>query len=429
MRFDLKVYKGVLLMGVIANIFGSIAYASFSDLFQEQNSIPLNQGRWDFTPNPPELSTGMNPVYWNGTTEIPKYLNSSLNQLNPNWVEEDWYVYRNTRDGVFDNKWANMKTLDGSFWVWIPRFVYVVRTGFHSSLTGTLDVSFVEGTNDETFYQNLNPSTLATAANDTWTSHPAFTIGTTQLEGFWVAKFLASRNNNIPRFVPGATTWSEITVDTAFSEGRSIENESTVGLSSSAVETMLIRNDQFVALSILAFSKYGRNNSLTNTPNNNGISGGGTGNFWTTQTAFNENSTFNIHGVYDLGGGEYVPAYINRPGLPNSSVTLSYNASPNRFAHRFNGYNDTLNFKGHGFWEFAPGTATRSFAQGDGEFNVTEGAASWGNPQANFPGYSNNVGTGGFYRDYVFRVGQFGFSQALNYAYTTLRFRASIVVL
>jgi hypothetical protein len=61
--------------------------------------------------------------------------------------------------------------------------------------------------------------------------------------------------------------------------------------------------------------------------------------------------------------------------------------------------------------------------------NATDGASSWGGQQANFAGYTDNTGTGGFYRDYVFRAGQFGFSQALNFAYSTLRFRASIVVL
>ena len=417
----------LLLALNIASLFPLTAYAVFNDLNGSIDGVPVNQGNWDFTPNEPELSTGMNPVYWDGTTEIAKFTDVNLTIQNPSWNEEDWYFYRNTRDGNFNNRWANMKTRDGSFWVWIPRFVYVVRTGFHTGTTGTIDVSFVEGTDDENFFQNLVSSNEATSANTTWTSHPAFTFGNNELEGFWVAKFLANNNSNVPRFIPGVTTWTSITIETAFQEGRSIESESSVGLNSASVETMLIRNDQFVAISILSLSKYGRSNSLTSTPSNVSISGGGTGNRWSTADGFNESSTFNIHGIYDLGGAEYVPVYSNaNPSLGNSVVVQSFNANPGLFAHRFSGYDDTLNFKGHGFWEFASGTATRSYATGIS--NATAGATSWGQ-QANFAGYSNNTGTGGFYRDYVFRVGQFGFSQALNFAYTTLRFRASIVVL
>ena len=47
------------------------------------------------------------------------------------WVETtendpDWYDY-NTQ------KWANVQTKDGSFWVWIPRFAYRILNGYHTS--------------------------------------------------------------------------------------------------------------------------------------------------------------------------------------------------------------------------------------------------------------------------------------------------------
>lgn len=407
------------------SLFPMTAYAVFNDLTGFVVGIPVNQGEWDFTPNAPDLATGMNPVYWDGTTEIVKYTDSNLTVLNPNWVEEDWYFYRNTRDEIFDNKWANAKTKDGSFWVWIPRFVYVVRTNFHSSTTGIIDVSFVEGTEDLTFFQNLVDSNLASAANETWTSHPSFTFGSTQLTGFWVSKFLANNNSGVPRFMPGLTTWDQITIEGAFNEGRSIENESVFGLTNTEIESMLIRNDQLMAVSTLSFSKYGRSNDLI-TPPSIVTSGGGAGNFWTTEDGLAQSSTNNVHGVYDVGGAEYVPVFSNRSGLPASVVTNSYNANPGLFAHRFEGYTDTQNFKGHGFWEFAGGTIFRSYTT---ENNHTDGVTAWGGQQAGFAGFSSNTSTTGFYRDYVYRVGQFGFGQALNFAYTSLRFRASIVVL
>jgi hypothetical protein len=414
----------------ILNVLSMIpltAYAVFNDLLVTFNNISFEQGRWDFEPNEPMLSDGMNPVYWENNTEIVKFTDTNLTVQNPQWNEASWYLYRNTRDGVFNTRWANMKSNDGSYWVWIPRFVYKVRTNFHIGTTGTVDVSFVEGTDDFEFFLNLEDGDSANNADDTWTNHPAFTFGSTELTGFWVAKFLASNNSNVPRFIPGATTWTNLNVGTAFNEGRSIENEASFGFDASEVESMLIRNDQFVAVSILALSKYGRNNSLTTTPPNVATSGGGSGTFWTTENGINQSSTFNLFGIYDLGGAEYVPVYSNaNPSLGSSPVVTSYNANPGLYAHRFAGYDDTINFKGHGFWEFASGTISRSYATGVS--NANTGASAWGQ-QSNFAGYSNNTGTGGFYRDYVFRVGQFGFSQALNFEYTTLRYRATLLVL
>ena len=59
------------------------------------------------------LVTGMTPIKWNGSTwviQLPLIRNMIMMQ----------------------KKWANAKTADGSFWVWIPRYAYKIESGYHS---------------------------------------------------------------------------------------------------------------------------------------------------------------------------------------------------------------------------------------------------------------------------------------------------------
>ena len=56
--------------------------------------------------NEPKLITGMTPIYWDeNNTEI------IVTESN----KDKWYNYKQKR-------WANAKTEDGSYWVWIPRY-------------------------------------------------------------------------------------------------------------------------------------------------------------------------------------------------------------------------------------------------------------------------------------------------------------------
>ena len=102
--------------------------------------------------NTPDLSDGkLTPITWNGTE----------------WVEpqstDDWYDYT-------VNKWANAMTEDGSMWVWIPRYAYSIKSGYHNSssyITGSAGNSASAGsntgtTNDYTSTQGVKASTTGT---------------------------------------------------------------------------------------------------------------------------------------------------------------------------------------------------------------------------------------------------------------------------
>ncbi len=140
--------------------------------------------------NHPVLFTGMTPVKWDGTTEV-----------NTSEDDPDWYDYN-------EKKWANAKSADGSYWVWIPRYAYKIETCYHMSgedclaLTGKeagdIDVKFLKGTTNITEDNTPIESTgYESHVKDTSMHHflhPAFQFNGEEL-GFWVAKFSASASD------------------------------------------------------------------------------------------------------------------------------------------------------------------------------------------------------------------------------------------
>ena len=87
----------------------------------------IGDGSFDGAVNTPKLGTGMTPVAWNGTTEFTPATNT------------DWYSYT-AQTGATTNggtsQWANAKTTNGSYLVWIPRYEYQITSGYHG-LTGS----------------------------------------------------------------------------------------------------------------------------------------------------------------------------------------------------------------------------------------------------------------------------------------------------
>ena len=137
--------------------------------------------------NAPVIIDGLTPVNWNGsdweeTTEA-------------NWEYNYNSVATATQTTVAGNKdgaWANAQTADGSLYVWIPRYTYKITSGEHSSGNSwnsldsqgnnKIEIKFSNGTTDNT--------------TNSYKKHPAFTFGTDELKGIWVAKYEASKGTN-----------------------------------------------------------------------------------------------------------------------------------------------------------------------------------------------------------------------------------------
>ncbi len=271
--------------------------------------------------NTPKLGSGMTPIKWNGSSWV-----------NTTGSDKDWYDYTG-------KKWANAKTSDGSMWVWIPRYAYSITSGYHSSSAGNIEVEFMKGLTNETSTGRTTFQNSSGQGN--WNIHPAFNYGQT-VSGIWVAKFEASpegatTNTSNSEYngtgkklqvKPGVSSWRSITISNIYDVCKNYN---------SALNSHMMKNDEWGAVAYLSKSKYGKQNEevwinnsgsyITGSAGNSASASSNTGttNDYTSTQGVKASTTGTVYGVYDMSGGawEYVAGYVNNG---NSSLT-SYGSS------------------------------------------------------------------------------------------------------
>ena len=276
--------------------------------------------------NTPKLGSGMTAIKWNG---------SSWEETKGNDV--DWYDYGTTES---TRKWANAKTSDGSMWVWIPRYAYSIPSGgYHQSSSAEINIEFMKGTSNESASGRTSFNNASGAGN--WNIHPAFNYGQT-VSGIWVAKFEASPEgattntsnseyNGIGKKLqvkPGVSSWRSITISNIYTVCKNYN---------SALNSHMMKNDEWGAVAYLSKSKYGKQNEevwinnsssyITGSAGNSASAGSNTGttNDYTSTQGVKASTTGTVYGVYDMSGGawEYVAAYLNN----GSSNLTNYGSS------------------------------------------------------------------------------------------------------
>ena len=310
--------------------------------------------------NSPKVITGMIPIKWKNNT----------------WVvcsqdDAEWYNYDDKKE------WANVMLSDGTYkadtvsigqtvaerdlgsmYVWIPRYAYKIAG------EKNIEVTFLKGNTNEGSDGVIYTTDESTDTSKTAIVHPAFNLGGTELNGFWVAKFEASGTNKdgnavgnasssssaqqyapdsttIAKSLPNKISWRHISIGE--SEKRSMDiattSKSSFGLTSGA-NTHLIKNSEWGAVAYLCYSECG------SAPMTNGTgtwssdhcynlytgqgpkSSGDEGNYsydashnYSTSNGVLSSTTRNVTGVYDMAGGawERVAGYLD-----NSNGNLEY---------------------------------------------------------------------------------------------------------
>ena len=324
----------------------------YSEVSVEENFSNISNGSWNETKkvNSPQLLEGMTPIYWdeNGNEQV-------LNKSNQNDLDK-WYDY-------YANKWANAKTKDGSYWVWIPRYEYKIEN------PGTAEASEI--------YIKFIKTSQTTPDADYDYIHPAFTNGKEndfkngewdeEIPGFWVSKYLAGfqastidsndiltngddtviySNYNYTSFYPSFTTnalgqnlteanyatqkisypvfkpltyaYNVIGIGDCYTISQNIAKANQFyGLNPLTTDSHLSKNSEYGAIVYLAHSAFGVNNVIIteNTKNINDTTKhiyGVTGYAGATPLGVSASSTNNITGVFDLNGcaNEHTAAYI-----------------------------------------------------------------------------------------------------------------------
>jgi type IV pilus assembly protein PilA len=391
--------------------------------------------------NCPELVAGMTPIKWDGA----------------NWTETtstdpEWYSYTPT-----DKKWANARTDDGSMWVWIPRYIYRISSGWHTQNAGTVDIKFSIGTDDTIDGTvSLVNTGKATDSNGTWTNHPAFTFGSNEVNGIWIAKYEATAREGIGnttewscsgwpdnttakhvQIVPNVPSWRCVYIKNMFTVSRNMETDGTYGWGTTGegIDTHLAKNVEWGATAYLTQSSYGKNAEVWR--NNStiyitgcagaGIDGpsySGCENTYQTLNGQQASTTGNVYGIYDMSGGswEFVSAHIdnNNPTLMTwGSDIINANSKysdiyPVTVDNDLDNYENTINRKGDAVYETSSSLA---------------GEVSWYGDMA-WPNSAENAWflRSGFWNDSPGDAGLFHFAMNDGDGYSYFGFRPVLIV-
>lgn len=212
-----------------------------------------------------------------------------------------------------------------SMWVWVPRFRATSNGSYNGgteSSPGAFNIEFV--------------STKEKA-------HDAFTLGSKELNGFWVSKFEPSSNiactaatdssgtgcdltTISPLIKPNMISWRGARISTFYTVGTNMKNSGNIYGLSNTVDTHMMKNNEWGATAYLAQSLYGRCSSSTSctdvTINNcsaykTGIAGDTVNASSSSTTCTDANNKYkstkgvlasttgNIYGVYDMVGGSH----------------------------------------------------------------------------------------------------------------------------
>ncbi len=280
--------------------------------------------------NHPVLFTGMTPVKWEGTTE-----------LETTEDDPDWYDYNQKR-------WANAKSADGSYWVWIPRYAYKIETCYHTSgedcynltgkYAGDIDVKFLKSTTNLT-EDNTTVESTGYEAHVKDTSmhhflHPAFQFNGEEL-GFWVAKYLPTQKEASVMIKPNENVWNRISVSESYLISKNIKNNSVYGWFPDECDSYMMTNLEWGAITYLSQSEFGANDKVWINNSSTPITGcsgnspsesmyGGCQNEYDTIIGQKASSTHNIYGVYDMSGAVWQYVMTNIELSPaNSGFSLN----------------------------------------------------------------------------------------------------------
>ncbi len=251
-------------------------------------------------------------------------------------ISNEWYNYTN-------KEWANAVVLEDSaksykegdvinpadiesYFVWIPRYKYkIFNDGHYTALSEELNADAPQTIEIEFESKNTTPSNGT--AKDEWLSHPAFQAFDTN--GFWVGKFESGYK--------GAATVAEAQISTADSaklvikpNSYSWRNMNVGNMFKTSYEYIrdneshMMKNTEWGAVAYLSHSQYGVNTEVYINNNNTYLTGcgGDTADASSNSSClnaygskvdgvYNQSTTGNISGIFDMSGGawEYVMGY------------------------------------------------------------------------------------------------------------------------
>ena len=265
-----------------------------------------------------------------------------------------------------------------------------------------------------------------------WNVHPAFNYGQ-EVSGIWVAKFEASPEGATTstsnseyngtgkklQVKPGVSSWRSITISNIYDVCKNYN---------SALNSHMMKNDEWGAVAYLSKSKYGKqneevwiNNSSSYITGSSGNSASasqdvGTTNDYTSTQGVKASTTGTVYGVYDMSGGawDFVAGYVNNGDshltkygrslvngdaktknvyskASSDSYENNYNANSSKYGDAV--YEMSANGSGstswHGDYSYFPDTRAPFFGRGGAYYDDTNaGVFHFGSDSGSGGGFS-----------------------------------------
>ena len=345
-------------------------YTFVSDVYDvEPPHEPIDNSGANF----PNLIDGLIPVVYNETTA--KWVKADTESST---TEYGWYDYTQKKWAnailvteanrtTYKNATAGTEITDSdilAFYVWIPRYKYKVwnkskiigTDSYNAQITG-IDIRFENGTAStgtiSCTYSFATPSSSAGSPNETCTgengdyyTHPAFTFGDNEVNGFWIGKFELTGTSSEVTILPSVNSLRSQTVSSFSTIIQNMQNTNNIyglGADKSNTDSHMLTNMEWGAVAYLTNSNYGRcsggtctevtiNNCSTYVTGIGADTVSASSSSTTCTTDANKyngakgvlaSTTGNVYGVYDMSGGAYEYVMGNM-----SSTTKTYTFYP-----------------------------------------------------------------------------------------------------
>ncbi len=370
------------------------------------------------SPNAPVLTS-------NGESVIPQTWSEEEQKFVDADANSNWYNYLGGEGDHKTSKWANAKTANESYFVWIPRYAYRItyyKDGIEEPV-GYYDGYglWIAGTGKVKYKLDEGVETVKGKDGNLYIVHPAFMKDTNKtakdgtalpdydrggwsenLAGFWVAKYEMSGETGVAlKSTFGISSKRYQTLGTQYINAR----QATYGYvgqigedgNTNFMNSHSIKNSEWGAVAYLTHSVYGRNrNEITMNTSSSYYTGGGIGTAYIANS--DQSTTGNTYGVYDMSGGawERVAAYNSTgSGVSNYGWTgLTPETPSTKYATRY--YNTTGSRDGIVIYQVGKiGDATKETYLGTGD-------SGWFSDYARFVNASYPLfGRGGAYQNYM----------------------------
>jgi len=302
--------------------------------------------------NIPNITETMIPIYYSQEDRTWHKADQSNTNVNYQWYDYNEKKWANVALVTKESLEYNRKLKVGeiikpedilAYFVWIPRFKYQVwdiemsndaSKYYYNAEKDGINIIF-ENSINSTGEIKCSEDDSCTGENGKYYTHPAFKFGDKELTGFWIGKFETTGTKDNPTILPNYNALTFLNITEEIQSAKLLTETEDYNLKNSKLDSHIIKDLEWSAVSYLTNSIYGicngakngcrdiyKNNSLyfntgTSAGENKESSDFGSYNYLGEEldetgtpteimdTSKISSTTGNINGVYDMSGGAY----------------------------------------------------------------------------------------------------------------------------